>query len=279
MHLLFIACTSAAPDSSASTLDSEASVADTSDAGLVYAAGDGPYAVTATESTLGGAATDVYTPAGNGPFPIVLWAHGFFRKKEQHIDAARHAASWGFLVAAPDLPELSDHEKNGAFLANDLLPEMQALPDAGSTVAMVGHSAGGLATLLAAGMADAHIWVGLDPVDASALGEGGDQDVSAATLLLHGEPGSCNSSGSAYDWQTSAEQWTVTVTDANHCDFESNTDGTCTGFCGVNDPARQTLIQTYAVAWLVAHTGGDAAAWLEGGATAEADRAAGTLSW
>lgn len=273
--------TSAGPgrDSGADTADSGGGDPDTSDPGVPYAAGDGPYKVTARASKLAGADVDVYTPAGDGPFPVVLWAHGFFRKKEQHVDAATHAASWGFLVVAPDLPEFSDHQANGEWLANDLLPEVQALPVAGPEVLMVGHSAGGLASLVGAGLAHADAWVGLDPVDASSIGAGADQDVTGAALLLHGEPGTCNSDGSAYGWKTGGEQWTVTVTDGNHCDFESNTDSTCTAFCGDPDDARAALIQQYAVAWLVQQTGGDAAAWMQGGSVAEADKKAKKVSW
>ena len=73
--------------------------------------------------------------------------------------------------------------------------------------------------------------------------------------------------------------WMVSVTDATHCDFESNTDGLCTTFCGDEDPARQDIIQTYAVAWALQQTRGSASPYMQGGAQAEADRSAGRISW
>ncbi|MGZ6999390.1 MAG: alpha/beta hydrolase family protein [Acidimicrobiia bacterium] len=44
---------------------------------------------------------------GKGPFPIVLFSHGFAGYPEQSVSITEHLASWGFVVAAPDHVERS----------------------------------------------------------------------------------------------------------------------------------------------------------------------------
>jgi hypothetical protein len=245
----------------------------------VYGPGEGPHAVSVEGRTIGGSAVNVYTPEGEGPWPVVTWSHGAFRHKEQHASAAARAASWGFIVGAADLPEGFDHEANGEYLADELVPALLAEPTAGAGVAMVGHSAGGLASIVGAARGGADVWVGLDAVDANRLGAGVDQDFGGDALLLHGEPGVCNANGDGSEWQTGGRQWTVRVVGAGHCDFESDTDGLCTNVCGAQDAARLELVTVYAIGFLVDRLGGGAAAYVEGGETAAADQAAGRLDY
>jgi dienelactone hydrolase len=50
--------------------------------------------------------TDAYRdlPAsGRGPFPLVLFSHGFAGYRDQSTFLTTHLASWGFVVAAPDV--------------------------------------------------------------------------------------------------------------------------------------------------------------------------------
>ena len=46
-------------------------------------------------------------PAPGGPFPIVLFSHGYAGFPEQSADLVTHLASWGFVVIAPDHVERS----------------------------------------------------------------------------------------------------------------------------------------------------------------------------
>lgn len=240
---------------------------------VAYGSGDGPWSVTEETIEVAGQEVRLYTPDAPGVLPGVVWSHGFARGPQFHVTAARRAATWGFLVATPVLPEFSDHAANGLFIADSMLPVV----DQGAGVMLVGHSAGGLASLLAASQVPVDAYVGLDPVDASGLGLDAAANVSNA-LVLHGEPASCNSDGNAADWDIPSV-WRVTVSGASHCDFESDTDSGCTLFCGESDSARQALVQEYAVAWLVHTAGRGADAWMEGGSEAEADRDAGRISW
>jgi dienelactone hydrolase len=46
-------------------------------------------------------------PSGDGPFPLVLLAHGFAAHPSEFEAIVTHLASWGFVVAAPDFHERS----------------------------------------------------------------------------------------------------------------------------------------------------------------------------
>ena len=46
-------------------------------------------------------------PATDGPFPVVLFSHGYAGFPEQAVDLTTHLASWGYVVAAPDHVERS----------------------------------------------------------------------------------------------------------------------------------------------------------------------------
>lgn len=53
------------------------------------------------------ASADAPSAAESGPFPVVLFSHGFAGFPEQSVDLTTHLASWGFVVAAPDHVERS----------------------------------------------------------------------------------------------------------------------------------------------------------------------------
>ena len=46
-------------------------------------------------------------PATGGPYPVVLFSHGYAGFPEQSADLTTHLASWGFVVVAPDHVERS----------------------------------------------------------------------------------------------------------------------------------------------------------------------------
>lgn len=269
--LLLAGCTGA-PATTDSGADSTADTAAETEHSGEYDAGSGPYRVTPSTVTWGGESVDLYTPVVDGPRPGVVWSHGFARGPQFHVAAAERAASWGFVVAAVALPSFSDHAANGAFIADSALPEV----DAGAGVFVVGHSAGGLASLVAAAAYEVTAYVGLDPVDAEELGLATAPSVTIPALVLHGVASACNAEANSWDWPL-PNAWQVAVTDATHCDFESNTEAGCEAFCGDADAARQELIQAYAVGWLMHHSGQGADAWIEGGAQATADIAAGRI--
>ncbi|HRW38415.1 MAG: alpha/beta hydrolase [Acidimicrobiales bacterium] len=122
-------------------------------------------------------------PADDGPFPVVLFSHGFAGFPEQSADLVTHLASWGFVVVAPAHVERSldgllgtgaqgigrrdDPEVLMASLDAALADEAVGPLIDDEQVAVAGHSAGASAAYLAAASDDR-----VDALVAYALGDG-----------------------------------------------------------------------------------------------------------
>lgn len=138
------------------------------------------------------AATGADPAVDDGPYPLVLFSHGFAGFPEQSVDLTTHLASWGYVVAAPEHVERSlggllgtsaqgvttstDPEVLSATL--DLVTEANG--EAGSPleglvdvehVAVTGHSAGAGATYRTAATDDR-----IDAFVAYSLGSGGEEN-------------------------------------------------------------------------------------------------------
>jgi dienelactone hydrolase len=95
------------------------------------------------------------SPSPKGPFPLVLFSHGFSGWREQSTFLTTHLASWGFVVASPDFLERGLGAQLGAPPAtprteDDVLGAATAATRAAfpktvkkGKLAIVGHSAGG----------------------------------------------------------------------------------------------------------------------------------------
>ncbi len=170
-----------------------------------------------------------YAPESGTPIATVIAAHGFSRTSTQMGGWAWHFASWGFEVYTPDLCHLSiwdtDHEANGEELV------LFANAVASQPVIYLGHSAGGLAALLAtAADSSALGGVGLDPVDFLTTGADQAGSLTRPFHALFGESSFCNSSNNGLDFvDGGGVGWRVV--DADHCDFENPTDLGCTAAC------------------------------------------------
>ncbi len=111
-------------------------------------------------------------PATDGPFPVVLFSHGYAGFPEQSADLTSHLTSWGFVVVAPDHVERSlsgllgtaaagvDPLEDPVVLSTSLDAAVADADRADSPlrdlldlehVAVVGHSAGARAAYLTAG--------------------------------------------------------------------------------------------------------------------------------
>jgi hypothetical protein len=108
---------------------------------------------------------------------------------------------------------------------------------------LVGFSAGGLATLLAANDPRVLVWVGLDPVDVAGKGAAAAKRLSAFALVLRAEPHSCNGHGNAQGIQDAltARSLCLMVTGATHADPEWPTDFLAEAVCGKSSEARRAL--------------------------------------
>ncbi|MFW6369176.1 MAG: alpha/beta fold hydrolase, partial [Myxococcota bacterium] len=149
---------------------------------------------------------DFYLPSAAEPAPMIVVAHGFARSRQDVGPWGTALASRGYVVALPDLPGLlPDHRKNG-LIVSALLDWMAEQSEGAHEVlggrvdpglrGVVGHSAGGLAAVLAAAADPTiEVVVGLDLVDSSGSGLEAAGSITAPAALLMSRPDECNSQG------------------------------------------------------------------------------------
>jgi dienelactone hydrolase len=123
----------------------------------------------------------LYLPAGAGPFPVVVFHHGFQLDPALYASYGSHLASWGYVVVMPKMPGGLIGGPTHRELAIDLgavldwLDGNAAEPSGplggvadASRIGLAGHSLGGKISLLtAAGDARVAAVFGVDPVDAA----------------------------------------------------------------------------------------------------------------
>ena len=216
---------------------------------------------TVTVQTSCSMSVTMYSPAGIAEPPLVILAHGFARGPDQLTGWASHFASWGLEVAVPALCHASlwdtDHETNGA----DLVDLAGSLGNA--EVIYAGHSAGGLAAVIAASLDSSALGVlGMDTTDADDLGLTAALSVEVPLYGLVGEPSSCNSSNNGLRIYEAAGVDALRVTESDHCDYENATDWVCTVVCqGTNsefsEPSIANTIRGLATAALMTSAGLD----------------------
>lgn len=195
---------------------------------------------------------DVHEPAGAVRGAAVL-SHGFTRSRTTLAGHAQALATDGVLALTVDLPYTFDFERN-ALALGDLVTRLRRTETFGAAVdrvILVGFSAGGLSSLLAARTDGVVGYVGLDPFDrlhrdrVGALGLDAATQVPVPVLLLRAPPSSCNAQSVAAPWGRALPRLELDeVIDASsHCDFESPTDRVCQWACGAVDPQRQRHIE------------------------------------
>jgi dienelactone hydrolase len=204
-------------------------------------------------------AVDFYLPSSPGPVLVVIIAHGFSRNRTTMAGWGNMLAGQGFFVAVPDLPAWADHNRNGRALA-ELLAQVQtgqliAQPKLSGHAALVGFSAGGFATLLAAaGNTNVSCWVGLDPV---AMGESATRAAESLAIpcfVLRAEPAPWNADGCARRTFAAlpGPAFSLAVKNATHVDAENPTSHAADWACGKSDPARRQVFERYLLASLQA---------------------------
>jgi dienelactone hydrolase len=195
---------------------------------------------------------DVYPAVGPLRGAAIL-SHGFTRSRRTLAGHAQALADAGVLALTPDLPCTFDFHCNARALAA-LVGSLRAGGVFGGPVErvmLVGFSAGGLSSLLAADTPGVVGYVGLDPFDRAMSGETERLGLTAASrlrteaLLLRAPPSRCNAEAVAAPWGTALPVlWRdELIADASHCDFESPTDWMCRLACGEADPARQQRVR------------------------------------
>ncbi|MEJ7667555.1 MAG: hypothetical protein WKH97_02245 [Casimicrobiaceae bacterium] len=141
-----------------------------------------------------------------------------------------------------------DQWNNGAAVV-ELVHKLEAgalglQPIARSRLVLIGTSAGGLATVLAAaklpGLAG---WVGLDPVDRTGSGIHAAAQMTAPSVVLLAERSGCNLYGSGRSIARAAPGLlrSTLLHGASHCDFEGPTTKLCRVICGESSSGMQGL--------------------------------------
>jgi pimeloyl-ACP methyl ester carboxylesterase len=191
-------------------------------------------------------AVDVFVPGAERPHGVAIVAHGFARNRSRHRALGEALAAAGLVAVIPDLPHVVDHWSNGDALAQlSRKLEEGALglpPTARSRLVLIGTSAGGFASVLAAarlpGLAG---WIGLDPVDRTGFAIHAASQLTSPAVLLLADPSACNLFGSGRSIARAAPRLlrTTTLRGASHCDFEEPTNKFCKVMCGASSPSMQ----------------------------------------
>jgi len=196
---------------------------------------------------------DVYKPTGPLKGAAIL-THGFTRSRTTMGEHAQALAARGVLAITPDMPCTFDFRCNASAITEmvSLLRNTTTFGSSNQRVMLVGFSAGGLSSLLAADTPGVVGFVGLDPFDRVLSNETERAGITASrkltieALLLRAPASRCNANAVAAPW--GAELKTLwrdeLIAGASHCDFEAPSDWKCRLACGDTDPARQLQVRS-----------------------------------
>lgn len=184
----------------------------------------------------------VYRPRGASMTPLVMIVPGFMRDQDRMRGWAIELAQRGFVTVTMDFCSPTAFDGRHAENARDMVALRESLGAA--DVVYVGHSAGGLAALLAANDDPAaRAMVLLDPVDFAGLGRDAAARVRVPGIALLATPGTCNLRRNfrrALDRMPQVT--TIPIDIATHCDFEWPPDGLCRAICDLGGPGREQRI-------------------------------------
>jgi dienelactone hydrolase len=195
---------------------------------------------------------DVYKPIGPQKGAAIL-THGFTRSRTTMGEHAQALAARGVLAITPDMPCTFDFRCNATAIAElvNRLRNTETFGSSAQRIMLVGFSAGGLSSLLAADTPGVVGFVGLDPFDRVLANETEHAGIAASrrltteALILRAPASSCNAKAVAAPWGTELKAlWRdELIAGASHCDFEAPSDWKCRLACGDTDPARQLQIR------------------------------------
>jgi dienelactone hydrolase len=202
---------------------------------------------------------DLYLPASNKPAPLVIVAHGFLRSKTNMAGWGQMLAGEGYVVAVPTLPTYADHARNARAMG-ELMDWLCATPPHAGRInprqiGVMGFSAGGLSTLLAAAdHPNVTIWVGLDPVDRDDMGLAVLPRLRAQPVILRADPSSWNAQGNsrALIAALGTRCQSDLIAGAVHIDAEWPTDALAELACGKSSDEYRAAFAAHALAALKA---------------------------
>jgi pimeloyl-ACP methyl ester carboxylesterase len=254
---------------------------------LTQPAEAGPYAVARVRATTSNPRTssrleaDIYYPTLDGatdpqgaPYPGLVFARGFLARPSMYAGNGRYLASWGYVVAIPNLPD--EQAEIRASDVEHLFSCLEVLnADADSRffeqidvhrLGVVGHSLGGVTTLIVSAR-DVRIKaaVALDPVNPPGVWWKGNWDHRAegpsltAPLAVIASPAQrCNLFGSyrkMYAAAGSSHKAQYVLVNGSHCDFMDLPAShpyihACSAACGrAFSEERLRLVEIYTAAW------------------------------
>ncbi len=184
----------------------------------------------------------LYQPEAADAGPLVLIVPGFMRDRDRMRGWADALARRGLLAVTMDFCQPTAFDGKHAENARDMIALRNHLGAA--AVIYVGHSAGGLAALLAATQDPAtRGMVLLDPVDFARLGRDAAPRNQVPGIALLAEPGTCNLRSNMRG-TLSRMPWvqTIPIASATHCDFEWPPDALCRAICDLGGPGRDKRI-------------------------------------
>jgi alpha-beta hydrolase superfamily lysophospholipase len=195
---------------------------------------------------------DVYGPTGVQTGAAIL-THGFTRSRTTMAEHAQALAAQGVLTLTPDMPCTFDFHCNARAIAElvSTLRDTETFGSRAHRVMLVGFSAGGLSSLLAADTPGVVGLVALDPFDRvrpeepESMGLLAAKGLQTPTLILRAPASSCNAQSVAAPWGSALPAlWRDDVMPgASHCDFEAPTDWICRLACGAADVSRQLQVR------------------------------------
>lgn len=195
---------------------------------------------------------DVYKPIGPQKGAAIL-THGFTRSRTTMGEHAQALAARGVLAITPDMPCTFDFRCNASAIAGlvNLLRNTDTFGSSAQRNMLVGFSAGGLSSLLAADTPGVVGYVGLDPFDRVLPNETERAGITASRLLttealiLRAPASRCNANAVAAPWGSELKAlWRdELIVGASHCDFEAPSDWKCRLACGDTDPALQLQVR------------------------------------
>lgn len=243
----------------------------------------GPCPVASRSETIAGNATTIYYPDTNAcsggpqaPYPGIAFAHGFSsfgfsQGATENAGNGEHLASWGYVVAIPNLPDAAEERITGLTGVLDYLAAQASTQGAffygkvdSGRLATAGYSLGGATALAVAGR-DARVKavVALDPVyhEGTFSGEGAEiwdphadaPNISIPAGILGSPPSSCNAQSDYTDifpLVGATHKSAFLLANGTHCDFPDPGGQFCGLTCGDADAGRRTLSQKYMTAWL-----------------------------
>lgn len=233
----------------------------------------GPYEVTTVSNSLNVDTGEnlnyiIFMPEDSQPSVHVLLVHAFSRDMSVLADLAQHYASWGISVVTMNLIHSSIFENDPLQDVIDL-GLLSAHISEGEPIIYVGHSAGAMRAIVSAvSDSNAIAILGLDLTDGAYEQTGGEflalsntPSLSIPLWGLLGEPSDCNAYGNGLDvYFESNHGNAISITEADHCDFELPTNFLCTFLCqGSNDLFSEDeindVILNLSTAYLLHHSG------------------------